>query len=80
MKNEKHFLDGVKWGVIPVVNYRGCHVVKNLKTGLYSVLGRTGVSVEEVDGVIDGGLKSLESGIERGGMILRNANPSENAI
>jgi hypothetical protein len=52
MKKEKHYLESVKWGVIPIVNYRGC-LVEKLKDGEWKVLGKTVVSVEDVDRVID---------------------------
>lgn len=61
MKNEKHYLETISWGVIPVVNYRGVEVWK-LKNG-YKVFSQTVVSAEEVDGVIDGAGKSLENSI-----------------
>jgi hypothetical protein len=66
MKNEKHELEKIKWGVIPVVNYRGCNVVKNLKTGTYSIFGRTGVSSGDVDRIIDESLGWLKNGLKGG--------------
>lgn len=51
MKNEKHFLETVKWGIIPICNYRGCHVTK-LPSGLYSLWGRVEISADEVDRII----------------------------
>lgn len=63
MKNEKHFLDNVKWGVIPIVNYRGCYVTK-LSNGLFKIFGRTGVSADGVDEIIDESLEGLKNSLK----------------
>lgn len=62
MKKQKHFLDSVEWGIIPIVVYRGVLVTKLI--GGYKVLNKTVVSAEWVDGVIDGALDGLKNSIK----------------
>lgn len=68
MKNEKHFLDSVKWGLFSVVNYQGVEVWK-LKKG-YKVLGRVVNSVGEVDEVLGEARKAVEMGKNRANDVL----------
>ncbi len=58
-----HTLNKVKWGVIPICNYKGILVTKTREG--YSVLGQNVRTPEEVDGVIKVAGKHLQNSIHR---------------
>ena len=64
-EKNKHYLETIKWGVIPITSYKGCHVTKDLKTGLYSILGHSGLTEEGVDRLIDDSLRMIEKSIKQ---------------
>ena len=52
MKEDKHPLDAVDWGVIPIISYRGVYVTKQ-PNGLYTVFGEKDLLPGGVDSIID---------------------------
>lgn len=64
MKNENHFLETVKWGVIPIVSYKGTHVTK-LPSGRYSLWNHHEITPEEVDRYIDESLLAVSKSIKQ---------------
>ena len=69
--NEKHFLETVMWGVIPIVNFNGVLVEKII--GGYRVLNQKCKNTDEVDEVIRLAQKSLSDSIERGESVVVDA-------
>ena len=51
------------WGVIPIVNYKNCLVTKTKKG--YTIFGKEVSTPEEVDSVIEDGIKALEKSIKQ---------------
>jgi len=65
MKEEtKHPLSRICWGVLPIVNYRGASVTKDLKTGFYSLWGHTELTEDGVDRLIDNSLMAVGKSIK----------------
>lgn len=64
-KEKKHPLDLIKWGVLPITNYRGTHVTKNLVTELYSLLNHFEITKEDVDRYIDESLDVIDKSIKQ---------------
>lgn len=60
--SEKHFLKTVKWGVIPIINYRGVEVIKT--TLGYTVLRKNVTTPEDVDEIIDSATETLKKTIK----------------
>lgn len=58
---DKHFLETVKWGVLPIVSYNGVLVAKT-KDG-YSLLQTKAKDVKEVDSIISRSLKCIQQSI-----------------
>lgn len=63
MKEERHKLETIEWGPLPITNYRGTHVTK-LPSGKYSIWGHTELTPEEVDRYIDNSLMSVSKSIK----------------
>lgn len=57
----KHELETVTWGVIPIYNYSGVLVEKII--GGYKVLGQTCIKPSEVDEIISQAGKAIEGSI-----------------
>ena len=74
--NEKHFLETVMWGVIPIVNFNGVLVEKII--GGYHVLNQKCKNTDEVDEVIRLAQKSLSDSIERGKTVSVDAGSGNN--
>lgn len=77
--NEKHFLETVMWGVIPIVNFNGVLVEKII--GGYRVLNQKCKNTDEVDEVIEGAgehLKNSISVVNQGNFACTNSLGAEN--
>lgn len=61
MKDIVHELEKIIWGVLPIVNYRGCLVEKLI--GGYRVLNETVITPSQVDEAINKSLKILGDSI-----------------
>lgn len=61
--DKKHFLKEYEWGVIPIVNYRGCLVTKLI--GGYEVHDKKCLTEADVDNIIDSGLASIKKSIKK---------------
>lgn len=59
----KHQLEKIKWGIIPLVSYRGVLVTK-IKEG-YSVLNKHCKTVEEVDVIIDNAENHIKKSLQK---------------
>lgn len=58
----KHSLETVKWGVIPVTNYKGCLVEKAI--GGYMVLGEVVKTAADVDRKINEAIISIKNSLK----------------
>ncbi len=65
MNKDKHPLDKIVWGVLPIVNYRNCYVTKHLDTGLYSLWNHSQITKEDVDRYIDESLDVIDKSIKQ---------------
>jgi len=63
MEQQKHFLKQYEWGVIPIVNYRGCLITKLI--GGYEVHGKKCLTEADVDEVINQGLAAIKKSIKK---------------
>jgi len=61
MESKAHELEGVNWGVIPIVNYHGI-LVEKIPLG-YKVLGQTCNTVDEVYTIIQNACSVLSESI-----------------
>lgn len=59
----KHYLETVRWGVIPVINYKG-HLLERIIGG-YKILGSIAITPDEVDKKIESVNKSLNNSIKQ---------------
>jgi len=73
---EKHELEKVSWGVIPIYNYKGILVEKLI--GGYKVFGQTCIKPEEVDLIIQESCSILSESIDRGGQTVRDGFSCQN--
>lgn len=63
MNKDKHPLDEIVFGVLPIANYKGAYVTK-LPSGKYSLWGHTELTPEEVDRYIDNSLMAVSKSIK----------------
>jgi hypothetical protein len=61
MSKEKHYLETVSWGIVPITSYQGVLVTRLI--GGYSVLNQKVKTPQEVDEVIKKGYENLGSTI-----------------
>mgnify|MGYP001594692390 CR=1 FL=1 len=64
MNKDKHPLDEIVFGVLPIVNYRGCFVTKQ-PNSLYSLWGHINLLPNEVDEYIDKSLMVIGNSIKQ---------------
>jgi hypothetical protein len=60
---EKHEIEKINWGVIPLANYRGFVLTRLI--GGYEIMGHKVKTPQEVDKVIEQAYSSLEKSIDR---------------
>jgi len=73
---EKHELEKVSWGVIPITVYRGCLVTKLV--GGYEIWGNRVLKPQDVDELIDKAGSILSESIDRGGQTVREGFSCQN--
>jgi len=61
MESNKHDIEKITWGVIPITVYRGCLLTRLV--GGYEIFGQKVSKPEEVDAIIDKAGKSLNDSI-----------------
>lgn len=59
--NDKHELENITWGIIPITAYRGALVEKII--GGYKVLNKKASSPKEVDEIIDKAQDSIKNSL-----------------
>jgi len=69
MEVNKHELEKIKWGVIPITVYRGCLVTKLI--GGWEVWGKRVSTPDEIDQLIDEAGTILNESIDRGGVTVK---------
>ena len=68
MEGNKHELEKITWGVIPITYYRGCLVTKLI--GGFEIFGQKVKTANEVDEVIEGAGEHLKNSIS----VVNNGN------
>lgn len=64
MIKEKHPLDEIVFGVLPIANYRNCYVTKQ-PNNLYAIWGHVNLLPHEVDEYIDKSLMAVSKSIKQ---------------